>query len=90
MPAMKMPGINFFQHWKSSLVFVWPLFFVLYMSTSVVSRNGCTLTVIASVMQRAAFSSSVWMRRVQRHRTLRPVFFPLMCVWTREVLSQIC
>ena len=87
---MKRRGINFFQHWKISLAFGYPIFFVLNMSTGVVLVSGCIPMAIASVMQRAVFSGSVWMRSVRRPRKLLPVSFPLMCVRMLHVSVPIC
>ena len=76
---MKMLGIDFFLHWSSSRACVLPLFFVLYMFTIVVLRNGCTNMAIVSVKPRSAFFSYVRVCSFRQKRIVPRFFqFPLV------------
>ena len=86
---MKKSGINFFQHWKRSLVFDWLLFFVLNMFMVVASRSGCTGMATASVMPKGVSFSSAWMPSLRCHRLLLRVSFRLMCARMRHVPNPI-
>ena len=90
MPVMKRPGINFFQSWSVSLVYVLPYSSVQFMSTKGASRSGYTLMAIASRRPKDVFTVSVrtLTREFLPSASLLPSF-PFVCSPSQVYLSTL-